>query len=213
MLKDLTGIHLVTKGAHGHCQENRGLSLLVTAVIAMMCPMSFFHSHWHTEILPETFSSKHFGSPALKPLSGAQCACALMLAEMLTPVCTCPKLPRDPQQCSVLQLKLWNTQACSMEAFKTHPHLKYQPLSRTTAFCTIPAHVKYIPLLQQHCWVIFPLSCSQRYLTSAISAISIVLHLPPSWLTTPDFAFPLFSMVCNGNDACKTAQLVIHGHV
>lgn len=105
MLKGLTGIHLVAKGPHGHCQENQGLSLLATAVMVMTCPMGF-------SILIGTLSPcqrpshpnplRHFGSPALKPFPGAQCACALTLAEMHTPVCTCPVFPGTPTACPVL---------------------------------------------------------------------------------------------------------------
>lgn len=78
--KSLTGIHLVTKGPHGHCQENQELSLLATAVMVMTCPMGFFHSHWHTEPLSETFSSKPFETlwqscPKALPW-GTMCLCS-----------------------------------------------------------------------------------------------------------------------------------------
>lgn len=151
MLKGLTGIHLVAKRQHGHYQENQGLSLLVTAVMGMTCPMGFFHSHWHTQHLPETFSSKPFetlwqSSPEALPW-GTTTLCSNAGRNARTSLYLPQFSQAPPTVCAVLQLKLCEIHKHGGIQNNAQPHLKYQCLLRTAVFWIIPAHVKYIQLL------------------------------------------------------------------
>lgn len=83
----------------------------------------FFHSHWHTEPLSETFSSKPFETlwqscPKALPWS-SMCLCSNAGRNAHTSLYL-PCLPRDPNSLSSsLAQTLWNTQTCSMKALTT----------------------------------------------------------------------------------------------
>lgn len=172
MLKGLTGIHLLAKGPHGHCQENQGLSLLVTAVMGMTCAMGFFHSHWHTEHLPETFSSQPFetlwqsGPEALPWGTTSLCSNAGRNAHTSLYLPQFSQAP--PTVCPILQLKL-----CEI-----HKHVAWRHSKQCSATPEVSTFVQNCSFLDH------PSTC-QIFPTALAALLSVILssllqsELPP----------------------------------